>query len=96
MGEHRYADGTVYCGDWHRGQRQGFGMLIATDGASYEGECRNVLKHLQTGMPYFFADAMSARWTTGYSSAAMDAVRRKSFAFSANVVRIPYSFISSH
>lgn len=37
VGEYRYADGTVYCGDWHRGQRQGFGMLIAPDGASYEG-----------------------------------------------------------
>lgn len=38
MGEYHYADGTEYCGGWYRGQRQGFGMLVAPDGASYEGE----------------------------------------------------------
>ena len=37
MGEHRYADGTVYSGEWHRGQRQGFGKLVSLDGAEYEG-----------------------------------------------------------
>lgn len=41
VGEYRYADGTVYSGEWHRGQRQGFGILTSPDGASYEGEKRN-------------------------------------------------------
>lgn len=36
-GEYRYADGTVYSGEWHRGQRQGFGTLISPSGALYEG-----------------------------------------------------------
>lgn len=45
MGEYRYADGTVYCGDWYRGQRQGFGMLIAPDGASYQGEFDHDMIH---------------------------------------------------
>lgn len=36
-GEYRYADGTVYSGEWHRGQRQGFGTLISPSGAAYEG-----------------------------------------------------------
>ena len=36
-GEYRYADGTVYSGEWHRGMRQGFGMLMAPSGALYEG-----------------------------------------------------------
>lgn len=37
-GEYRYADGTVYSGQWHRGMRQGFGILTALDDAAYEGE----------------------------------------------------------
>lgn len=37
FGEYRYSDGTVYCGEWHRGERHGFGILRSTDGASYEG-----------------------------------------------------------
>lgn len=36
-GEYRYADGTVYSGEWHRGLRQGFGTLISPSGALYEG-----------------------------------------------------------
>ncbi len=36
-GEYRYADGTVYSGEWHRGQRQGFGTLVSPSGALYEG-----------------------------------------------------------
>lgn len=36
-GEYRYADGTVYSGEWHRGQRQGFGTLVSSSGAIYEG-----------------------------------------------------------
>lgn len=39
VGEYRYADGTVYSGEWHRGQRQGFGTLISPTGAVYEGTC---------------------------------------------------------
>lgn len=41
-GEYRYADGTVYSGEWHRGQRQGFGTLMSPSGALYEGRLRFV------------------------------------------------------
>eukprot|EP00903_Cladosiphon_okamuranus_P009107 g8702.t2 len=44
-GEYRYADGTVYSGEWHRGQRQGFGTLISPSGALYEGEFDHNLIH---------------------------------------------------
>lgn len=37
VGEYRYADGTVYRGEWHRGRRQGTGTLLSPDGTSYEG-----------------------------------------------------------
>ncbi|CAN0081679.1 unnamed protein product, partial [Ectocarpus sp. 12 AP-2014] len=45
VGEYRYADGTVYSGEWHRGQRQGFGTLISPTGAVYEGEFDHDLIH---------------------------------------------------
>ncbi|CAM9103228.1 unnamed protein product, partial [Choristocarpus tenellus] len=38
IGEYCSADHTVYSGEWHRGQRQGFGILESADGAVYEGD----------------------------------------------------------
>ncbi|CAM9672084.1 unnamed protein product, partial [Discosporangium mesarthrocarpum] len=45
IGEYIYADNTVYIGEWHRGQRQGFGKLESADGAVYEGEFDHDLIH---------------------------------------------------